>query len=336
MRERSRGKQRIALLLVLVLLLGVLCACGRPREDGTLRIVCTTFSAYDWCREIVGQREGVEVTLLISDGRDLHSYQPTVADKVRLLESDLVVYIGGESDAWVYDMLAEEKGIDVASRTLCLSETEGVVLRRVHVEHGDDHDHEEGHTHVHEEGDGHHHEAFDEHVWLSPQNAITCTRALAARIAVLDEAGRADYEANAENYTAKLSALSDAYAETVRTARVDSLLVADRFPFVYLAEEYGLRYCAAFEGCTTESEVGFDTIVRLTKQAEAWQSRYLVVTENANARLANSVMASAKHGTMTLLVMNSMQAVSAKALREGMDYLSVMEQNLDVLREALS
>lgn len=333
MRALVRG---LALLLSLALLLGSLASCGRPTRDDTVRIVCTTFSAYDWCRNIVGERAGTEVSLLIADGSDLHSYQPTVADKVRLLESDLVVYIGGESDAWVLDMLASEEGLDVSARTVCLSEIEGVVLRQVHVEHEDDHAHEAEHTHVHEDGDGHDHAAFDEHLWLSPKNAITCTRYLSERIAALDEAGRAEYESNTERYCDELSRLSLSYERVVAEARVDHLLVADRFPFVYLAEEYGLVYCAAFEGCTTESEASFDTIVRLARQADAWQSRYLVVTESAGDRLSRSVIASSESKDMEILVMNSMQAVSAKALREGVSYCSVMAQNLNVLREALS
>lgn len=330
MRQRRFLLRSVALFLTLLCLSGATLGCARAEEDDTLRVVCTTFAAYDWCREIAGDREGIEVSLLIDDGSDLHSYQPTVADKVRLLSSDLVVYVGGESDAWVLDMLEDRE------RAFCLGEVEGVVLRRVHVEHDDEHEHEAEHVHEHTEGDGHSHAAFDEHLWLSPDNARLCTAALAARIASLDEAGREEYEANAARYGQELAALDATFSEVVANARTDTLLVADRFPFVYLAEEYGLTYCAAFEGCTTENEASFDTIVRLSAQADEWQSRYLLVTESANTRLAQSVIASSSQKEMAVLSMHSMQAVSAKQLFDGVTYLSVMYQNADVLRKVLS
>jgi zinc transport system substrate-binding protein len=279
----------------------------------------------------VGDR--AEVTLLISDGSDLHSYQPTVADKVRLLNSDLVVYIGGESDDWVCEMLADESGVDLGKRTLCLSEVDGIVLYESRRSSEETHD--EGHEHVHTEGDGHDH-TFDEHLWLSPSNAEACTRALCERICELDEEGRGIYLENTEIYVGALTQMSAAYAETVASGKTDRLLVADRFPFVYLTEEYGLDFCAAFEGCSTESEASFETVVRLSAQAEAWESRYLIVTEGADKRLAESVIASCRGVTPEILSLHSMQAVSLRSLREGESYLSVMYENLNVLRQALS
>ena len=322
-------RRLFSLLLLLSLLLPCLCSCARPSDDGRMRIVCTTFAAYDWCRNIVSDR--AEVMLLISDGSDLHSYQPTVADKVRLIESDLVVYIGGESDGWVCDLLTDEPGIDEEKRTLCLSEIDGIVLyepRRSSAEsHGDEH--------VHTEGDGHDH-AFDEHLWLSFDNATACTRALCERICELDREGCEFYRENTEAYVGELTKISEDYAQTVADAAERCLLVADRFPFVYLTEEYGLDFCAAFEGCSTESEASFDTVVRLSAQAEAWQSRYVIVTEGTDGRLAQSVIASCRGIAPEVLSLHSMQAVSLRCLREGESYLSVMYENLNVLRQALS
>lgn len=326
-----RASRFLALALVILLLLPSAFACARPPKDGRMRIVSTTFAAFDWCHNIVGDRADVE--LLISDGSDLHGYEPTVADKVRLIESDLVVYLGGESDAWVLEMLESEEDIDIDSRTLCLSEIEGVVLREPKKSSEDEH--EEEHEHVHTEGDGHDH-AFDEHLWLSLANASTCTRAIGARLSAMDEAGRDEYAQNVDAYCEKLSAMSAAYAKAVADAKNNRLLVADRNPFVYVAEDYGIDFCAAFEGCTTESEASFDTIVRLTQKADEWQSRYLIVTEGSDQALAQSVMASSQKREMEILPLNSMQSVTKRAMLAGQTYLSVMEENLNVLRRALS
>ncbi len=326
-----RASRFLALFLAILLILPSAVACARPPKDGRMHVVCTTFAAYDWCQNIVGDRADVE--LLISDGSDLHGYEPTVSDKVRLLESDLVVYLGGESDAWVLDMLESEADIDVHARTLCLSEVEGVVLREPKRSSEDEHDHE--HEHVHTEGDGHDH-AFDEHLWLSLENAIVCTRAIGARVSVMDKAGRDEYAQNVDTYCEKLSAMSEAYAASVAEAKNDRLLVADRNPFVYVAEDYGLAFCAAFEGCTTESEASFDTIVRLSQKADEWQSRYVIVTEGSDQRLAKSVIASSQKREMEILPLNSMQSVTKRAMLEGQTYLSVMEENLNILRLVLS
>ena len=324
-----RGLRFLALVLAILLILPSAVACARTPKDGRMRIVCTTFAAFDWCRNIVADR--AEVELLISDGSDLHGYEPTVADKVRLIESDLVVYLGGQSDAWVLDMLESEENIDIDARTLCLSEVEGVILREPKRSSEEEHDHE----HVHTEGDGHDH-AFDEHLWLSLENAIVCTRAIGARLSVMDKAGPDEYAQNVDTYCEKLSAMSEAYAASVAEAKNDRLLVADRNPFVYVAEDYGLAFCAAFEGCTTESEASFDTIVRLSQKADEWQSRYVIVTDGSDQRLAKSVISSSQNREMEILSLNSMQSVTKRALQEGQTYLSVMEENLNVLRVALS
>ena len=326
-----------AMLLVCLLVLCTLTGCTPPTQDGTLRVLCTTFAAYDWFCAVVGEREGVRVELLVADGSDLHSYQPTVADKVEVIESDLLVYIGGESDAWVLDMLESEIGAYAAAeRSICLSELEGITLRQVHTEHGEDHEHEDEHEHVHHEDESHAHGAFDEHIWLSLQNAKIATAHFAERLSALDPEGEVQYRAAAQDYIDALTQLSQAYAEAVSQARVKELLVADRFPFVYLVEEYGLSYCAAFEGCTTESEASFETVVRLARQADAWQSRCVVVTEGADLRLARSVIASSKSQDQRILTMNSLQAISSARIREGVSYLGLMYENLDVLRQALS
>lgn len=326
--KRIKWSHKILCLALAALFLCLSLVGCQKRENGKNgQIVCTSFAAYDWIRAILGDSETLSVSLLVSSGADLHSYQPTVADKVKLSESEMVVYIGGESDAWVGEWLAQASGV----RAVCLSEIEGVTLRNVS-EHGDG----EGEAHLHEEGEEHAHASFDEHIWLSPKNAAVLTAYLAQELAKIDEENAALYRGNAEAYQTELALLGEAYAEMVAASQNRRVIVADRFPFVYLVEEYGISYCAAFAGCTTENEAGFETVVRLSRQADEWEARYLLVTESSDRKLAGSVIAATKDKNQEILSMNSMQAISSERIDSGVSYLSLMYENLDILRKALS
>ena len=314
-------------LLIAALALSILTGCGHTETRESREVVCTSFAAYEWVREILGSTDALHPVLLVADGSDLHSYQPTVADKVRLSESALVVRVGGESDRWVDEM---SDGV----RVLCLSEIDGVTLRTAEILGGEGHDH----AHVHEEGEhGHEHDhaAFDEHLWLSPQNAARCVNALCEELSSLDPENAVVFEKNANAYVDKLTALDASLAETCESAPRDTLLVADRFPFVYLVEEYGLSYCAAFSGCSTESQASFETVVRLAQYADEYGLSHLLVTEGSDGRLAKSVIAASQSQSMTVLALDSMQAVSA-ARAASVTYLSVMYENLEILKAALS
>lgn len=326
----NRASRFLTLLLVLALLSGALFGCqkneGRPRTE----IVCTTFAAYDWVRAILGEEDTLHPKLLVSDGSDLHSYQPTVADKVTLSEAALIVAVGGESDRWAAEM-AEDVPL------LVLSELDGMTLRTAELTNDREHNHEHAHEHVHhEDGHAHDHEGFDEHLWLSPRNASVAVSALSEAICALDSERTARYQANAAAYCAKLSALDTAIAAACAAAPRRELLVADRFPFVYLVEEYDLVFCAAFSGCSTEAQASFDTIVRLAHRADEWNLRYLLVTEGGDRRLANSVIAATTSQSLTVLALDSMQAVSNARVASGVTYLSLMYENLEILKVALS
>ena len=321
----------LSLILALALLAGALFGCQKRADRPRTEIVCTTFAAFDWVRTLLGERDALQATLLIDDGSDLHSYQPTVADKVTLAEAALVVAIGGESDRWVAEM-AEGTPI------LMLSTIDGIVLRTAETEsdeaHGHDHEHE--HVHEHHGEDEHDHAGFDEHLWLSPRNASVAVSALTDAICALDGAGEETYRQNEAAYLAALDALDGDIAAACAAAPRRELLVADRFPFVYLVKEYGLAYCAAFSGCSTEAQASFDTVVRLAKQADAWQLSCLLVTEGNDRRLAGSVIAATASQSLSILTLDSMQAVSSGRAASGVTYLSIMYENLEVLKVALA
>lgn len=319
----------IALLLCLLLLPVGAFGCGRREEDRSVKIVCTLFPLYEWTKNVVGELPGVEVSLLIDNGTDLHSYEPTTHDIVELLSADLVVYIGSASETWVEQTLARR---DADSYTaLDLRRSEGVTLHHISAESvvaEEAHDHEHGHTHDHG--------SEDEHLWLSLRNAAACTTAIADAIGGIDAERAEQYRANGAAYAVQLAELDARYAQAVAEAEAPTMLFADRFPFVYLAEDYGIRYVAAFEGCTTETDATPATILHLAEHADEWRLGCIFVTETSDRALAQSVQRAAKGGDRAIVCLDSMQAVTRKRMDSGVTYLGIMEQNLQVLQDAFA
>lgn len=287
-------------------------------------IVVATFPAYDWARQIVGSRTNtLNVALLEKNGADLHSYKPSAQDVVQILKADLFVYVGGESDGWA-EPLAEKKRaahqrvVDFMHTLRDATRTEESVEG---MQAEDEHEHE--HTHEHEV-------EKDEHVWLSLRFAARLVDALAAEIAALDPAHAADYRANAAAYRARLLALDARYAETVRTAKRKTVLFADRFPFRYLAEDYGLKYYAAFAGCSAESEASFKTVVFLASKVDALKLPCVLTLEQSGRKIAAAVLGAARTKPVRILSVDSLQS------GEPRDYLQAMSANLAVFAQALN
>ncbi len=320
-------KKLLTILLVFSLLLGLIpgCSANPPDQTGKLQIVCTMFPEYDWVRQILGAHaEQVELTLLLEDGVDFHSYQPTANDIIRISSCDLFVYVGGESDAWVEDALSEAQ--NQSRQTVRLLDVIGARAR----------------TEEHREGmqaDGHEEDdpsALDEHVWLSLKNASAICAALADALASVDASHAADYQANAADYCRKLDALDSAYAETVQHAAFDTLLFGGRFPFRYLIEDYGLQYYAAFPGCSTETEASFETIVFLAEKLDELALPCLLITDQSEETLAETIRNNTKEKNQSVFLLDSMQSIPHEDIQSGATYLSIMQGNLDVLKSALN
>ncbi len=297
-----------------------------------LSVVTTIFPEYDWLRQIVGETDGVELTLLLDRGVDLHSYQPSVDDIVKISTCDLFVYVGGESDEWVEDVL--ENAANPAMRVVNLLEVLGDAVKEEEIVEGmeaeHDHDHEDEDHEDEEEGP-----EYDEHVWLSLKNAAAFCRALAGELGALDGANKAAYEANAAAYIEKLEALDGAYAAAVEAGNQKTLLFADRFPFRYLVDDYGLSYYAAFAGCSAESEASFETVLFLANKVDELGLSCVLQIESADGSIAKTVCDTAQSENLTVLTMDSLQSATAEEMAAGATYLSVMEKNLEVLKQAL-
>ena len=332
-------KKITALLLALFMLVGVLAGCGKQNDTNQtdkLSIVTTIFPEYDWVREILGDKaDNAEITMLLDNGVDLHSYQPTADDIVKISDCDLFIYVGGESDEWVEDALRNAANGNM--KVINLLEVLGDSVKTEEIVEGmqeEEHEHEDAHAHDDAEEHEHEEEA-DEHVWLSLKNAKMLVRVISKALQELDPDNKDIYAANADAYVKKLSALDAEYQAAVDAASNKTILFGDRFPFRYLVDDYGLRYYAAFVGCSAETEAGFETISFLAKRVDEWKLPCVLTIEGAQHKIAETVVRNTTAKNQRVLTMDSMQSTTSKDVKNGTTYLSVMEKNLSVLKEAL-
>lgn len=320
-------KKLIAISLCAVMLFACASACTAEGSAKKLSVVATIFPEYDWVMQVLGDRaDSADVTLLLDSGVDLHSFQPTAKDIITISGCDVFIYVGGESDEWVEDALAEAVNKDMV--VINLLEALGDSVKEEEIIEGMEAE-EEGE----EEGEEEEPE-YDEHVWLSLRNAQMLTQVIADALAEAD-AGNADaYLANAAAYIEKLAALDDRYSKMVEEAECKTVLFGDRFPFRYLVDDYGLNYYAAFVGCSAETEASFETIVFLSDKVKELGLNHVMTLEGSDGRIAQTII-SAAGSAADVLAMDSLQSCTMREVKAGVTYLSVMEKNLEVLTQAL-
>ncbi len=370
-------KKSIYILAAAIMMVCCLCACGSGNNASAvsagdkLQIVTTIFPEYDWVMNILGDNPAnAEVTMLLDNGVDLHSYQPTADDIMRISTCDMFIYVGGESDEWVEDALKEATNKDMAVINLLevLGDSvkeeemvEGMQESEHEHEHGeedadehehededaDEHEHEDEdadeHEHEDEDADEHEHEheheegetEYDEHVWLSLRNAAALTDSISKELQRIDPANAQAYKANSDAYITKINDLDKQYGDAVSAASVKTLLFGDRFPFRYLTDDYGLTYYAAFVGCSAETEASFETINFLSGKVDELSLHSVMTIEGNDHRIAETIVNNTVNKDQKILTMDSMQSTTSKDVENGTTYLSVMETNLSVLKEAL-
>ena len=298
---------------------------GQEGQDaGQLKIVTTIFPLYDWTRNILGENPaGTDLTLLLDSGVDLHSFQPTTQDMMKIADCDVLIYVGGESDTWVEDSLREAVNPDMIA--VNLMDALGSSVREEETVPGMQ-------TRGEEEAEE---LEYDEHVWLSPANAEILCQSIEEAIASADPENAAVYEANLAAYEKKIKALDRSYRRAVKKSPSKTLLFGDRFPFLYLTKEYGLTYYAAFAGCEAETEASFKTIRFLAHKLDQLGLPAVCTIEGSDQRLAETIISNTGAGDQKILTLNSMQAVTADDAKAGQTWLGIMEKNLEVLQEAL-
>lgn len=294
-------------------LLSLLLGCSAPSDGrGTTSVVTTIFPLYDFTREVVGDEDGVELTCLIDNKVDMHSYTPSSQDIMAIAQCDVFIYVGGESDAWVAEVLEQHPNENrVVIR--CFDVLGGSLIAE------DDPDDDE----------------YDEHVWLSLRNAAQLVDAIAGVLAQVDPEHADAYRINAEGYIVQLEEL-DARYEQALAGTNRTFLIADRHPFAYLARDYDLTCFSAFSGCSAETEASFQVIAELADVLNERGLTHVFVIDDNDPKIAQAVIAQAGVEGIEVLSLNSMQAVTASDIDGGASYLSLMEENLAVLEEGLS
>ena len=283
-------------------------ACGNDKpESKKIKVVATIFPIYDWTREIIGDNQNFELTLLMDKGVDLHSFQPSAQDMMMISDCDVFIYVGGESDEWVDDALknSQNKNMVVVNLMDALGDK---VLQENH----------DGHI------------ENDEHIWLSLKNAQILCDAIESALEKAAPDDNSDLKKNLDAYKSELATLDKKYQETLAAAQGKILLFGDRFPFRYLADDYGLKYFAAFSGCSAETEASFQTIKFLSEKVDELNLPCVMTIEGTNHKIAERIIANTAQKNQKILVLNSMQGKV-----DGENYLSIMEKNLEVLKEAL-
>ncbi len=304
-------------------------------EGKKIKVVSTIFPSYDWAKEVVGDlKDSYDFTLLLDKGTDLHSYQPTADDIAKIAEADLFIYVGGESDGWVDDALKVATNKDM--KVINLVEVLGDKAKTEEVVEGMQAEEEEEHSgEIAEGGEACEENEIDEHVWLSLKNASGYVKSIEEALADIDKNNAATYEKNASAYISKLNDLDKEYKDVVDASTNKTVLFGDRFPFRYLVDDYGLKYYAAFVGCSAETEASFNTVVFLANKVDELNLGDVLTIENSDGKIAKTIIDNTKDKNKNVDVLNSMQSVTAKDVEAGETYLKIMQSNLEVLKKVL-
>lgn len=322
-------KKVIAVILSALMLAALFAGCSSENNDSEnakLSIVVTTFPQYDWVREILGDKiNEVDLTLLLDNGVDLHSFQPTADDIIKISGCDLFIYVGGESDSWVEDALKQTANEKLS--TVNLMDALGDFVKEEEIKEGMESE---------EEDDGEDELEYDEHIWLSLKNAKILCGVIADKLSEINSADADVYKSNADIYIDRLNTLDNEYEKAVSESETKTLLFADRFPFRYLADDYSLEYYAAFVGCSAETEASFETIKFLAGKVDELGLTSVLKIDNSDGKIAQTVIDSTKNKNQSIISLNSMQAVTLNDVQNGAKYIDIMEQNLNALKTALN
>lgn len=335
MMKKIKKCQAIIIAAIVAFSCVIFASCeNNENKKEKISVVCTIFPEYDWVKELSGgENANIDLKLLLDSGADLHNYQPTVADLLAIYTCDLFIYVGGESDEWVTAALKNATNKNM--KTINLLQVLGDKVKdEEHIDGmqpekggtgGDDSDHNHG-EHEHEK---------DEHVWLSVKNAAVICEKIAAELAVIDSENASVYAENLVKYTQKLNALDDEFLNVVNAAKHKTFVFGDRFPFRYLADDYGINYFAAFSGCSAESEASFETIVFLSEKIDELSLPAVCKIEGSSQKIAEQIKQNTKNRNQKIIVFDSLQSVTASDLKSGKNYISAMQNNLTALKQAL-
>lgn len=322
-------KRIISIILCLFIILTVFSSCSKKKVSSSekLDIVTTIFPEYDWVKTILGEKSNeANITLLLDNGIDLHSYQPTADDMVKISSCDMFVYVGGESDEWVDDALK-----NVVNKDMVVINLFDVLKEQIKEEELKQGMQSSEEAEEDEEGP-----EYDEHIWLSVKNAKTISQYISEKLCEIDSANKDIYTANTNTFVSELDKLDAQYEQAVANAKFRTLVFADRFPFRYLTDDYSIDYYAAFIGCSAETEASFETISFLTKKVDELSLTSVITLEGGDNKIANTVISNTQTKGQKIISLNSMQSTTSSDVENGNTYISIMTKNLELLKEALN
>ena len=290
-----------------------------------LDIVCTIFPEYDWVKQIAGDK--ANISYLLESGVDLHNYQPTADDIIKISSCDLFLYVGGESDEWAEDAVKNASGSGMSSAALL--DIAGSRVKTEELKEGMQPEEEEA-------GEKEEEEEYDEHIWLSVKDAGFICSELTDILCELDPDNAEYYRASFESYSGELSALDSEFEALAAGAARKTLVFGDRFPFRYFADDYGFDYYAPFPGCSAESEASFETVIFLAEKIDELGCGTVYTIENSDGKLARTIIESTRDKDQNTAVLNSLQSVSRSEADAGASYISLMRENYEVLKNTLS
>ena len=306
--------KKIISFIIIFISIFVISGCTSSKDD-KVTIITTNFPAYDFARQIT-KGSNIEVKMLLKPGSESHDYEPTPKDIISISKSSMFIYVGGESDEWVNDLL---DSIDTSNIQILkmMDEVNPVYEEKVDgMTINDDEDEEE----------------YDEHVWTSPRNVIKISRTITDKIHKIDPENWSLYESNYSEYRIKLEKLDSDFKDVVNNSNRKVLIFADRFPFRYFVDDYGLGYYAAFPGCSSETEASAKTISFLINKVKEDNIPVILTIEFSNKKIANAI---SKETGAKILEFNSAHNISKEDFENGKTYLDIMNDNLNVLKEAL-
>lgn len=289
-------------------------------KDNKISVVTTTFPQYDFIRQIAGDQ--VKLKMLLSPGAESHSYEPTPQDILEVQKSDLFVYVGGDSDQWVNEILQsmDKEKINILTLMDCVTLVEEEAVEGMEAEEEEATEEEEG-------------PEMDEHVWTSPKNAVLIVQKLCDSLCEIDPDHSEYFKTNTKSYIEKLNQLDLEFQEVMKQAVRKEIVVGDRFPFRYFADAYDLSYYAAFPGCSTDTEASAATVAFLIDKVKKDKIPVVFHIELSNEQMCDNIC-EATGAKKELL--NAVHNISKKDFDAGVTYIDLMEHNVEVLKEALN
>ncbi len=318
---RKINRKLIVFMLIICMIIGLNgCMKLESKDNEKLSVVTTIFASYDFAKQIAG--DNAEVTMLLKPGAEAHTYEPTPKDIITIQQCDVFIYVGGENDEWVNDILdsLDTSKMKIVKLLDCVKLYEEEVIEGMEEEHGE-HDEAEDET------------EWDEHVWTSPVNAVTICESLETVFSELDEDNSSEYKDNLKNYTQELKDLDEQFKEVVKNGKRNTIIFGDRFPLRYFVEEYGIEYFAAFPGCAAQSEASASTIAFLINKVKDNEIPVVFKIELSNGNIADSI---ASDSGAKVLTFNTCHNVTKENFDKGATYISLMKENVEVLKEALN